>query len=388
MTIILSEEELEFRDHVRRYARERIAPFAAERDRGAIDPQDIFEELGQMDALGITIPKKYSGLGLDRRYLVIAIEEIAYADGSVAGIFAGHYLGMEGFYLFGSEDIKEQYLVPMAKGACRAAFALTEANAGSDISRMMTRAVLNRGYYHIDGTKLFISSARECDVLILFAKTSSGNDLNSISAFAVPNNLEGIGFSSPLEKMGSRGEQAYEVVFDDVRIPESSLIGELGQGAKIALGVLNGSRIDSAAGANGIGLRALDLAVDYASKREQFGGAIRDFQSIQLMIGEIYTRVLAGRAITFGAASLENVNSWEFRRAASAAKYTASENAHFAVDTSLQIHGGYGYMKDSEIERLYRDIRVRRIFEGTSQIQLLTIAKTLYKMHDEGSVLH
>lgn len=376
MSVDLTPEQLEFRDLIRRFAMREVHPGAAARDAAATDPGEIFSRLGEMGALGITVPVAYGGLGLDSTTLVLAIEELGYADASAGSVFAGHYLGMEGFRLFGDEAMRKQYLPGMATGEIRAAFALTEPGAGSDIAGMRSAATAQHDGWHINGTKTFISSAREADILLLFAKTDPAAGFRGISAFIVPTTATGISFSAPLEKLGCRGEHAYEVHLDDVIVPADALLGEKGQGGSIAMQVVNPSRIDAAALASGVAMRALDLAASYASAREQFGRPIGDFQAIQLSLGRMDALVETARLATYSAARAKDAGQ-DIRRVASVAKYVASENCFAVVDMSMQIHGGYGYMRETEIERLYRDSRLFRIYEGTSDIQLLTLAKSV-----------
>jgi acyl-CoA dehydrogenase len=381
MTLALTEQHLEFRDALRAFSRDRVAPRAAERDRDALDAEDIFRELADLDALGITVPTEYGGLGLDTTTLVVAVEELGYADASVASIFAGHYLGMEGFRLFADEEQKKKYLTGMAKGQVRAAFALTEPDAGSDIGSMRSTAVRQGDGWRLNGNKIFISSAKEADILLLFAKTDPQAGFRGISAFIVPTDTPGLGFSAPMDKMGCRGEHAYELSLQDVVVPLENLLGREGDGGKLAMDVVNPSRIDAAALANAIAMRALDLAAAHATHRVQFGRPIRDFQAIQLQLGRMDSLIEAARLVTYEAARLKDAGG-DFRRAASIAKYVASENGFAVVDAALQIHGGSGYMRESEIERLYRDVRLIRLYEGTSDIQLLTLAKGVTRRFD------
>jgi acyl-CoA dehydrogenase len=382
VTLEFDEDQKGFRSTIRDFAQRVVAPGAAQRDRDAVDAADIFAQLAAMDAMGITVPVEYGGLGLDTTTLVLAVEELGYADASVASIFAGHYLGMEGFRLFGNETQKQQYLAPMARGELRAAFALTEPDAGSDIGSMRSTAVRTADGWRINGNKIFISSAKEAGIMLLFAKTDTKAGFRGISAFIVPTNAPGVGFSAPMDKLGCRGEHAYEVSLEDVIVPLENLLGEEGQGGKLAMEVVNPSRIDAAALANGIAMRAMDLAVGHATSRVQFGKQIRDFQAIQLSLGRMDTLIEASRLVTYQAAQLKD-RGGDFRRAASLAKYVASENGFQVVDQSMQIHGGSGYMRESEIERLYRDCRLIRLYEGTSDIQLLTLAKGVASRFDK-----
>lgn len=376
-----SEEQLQLQETLREFGRREVIPGAAERDRDAVYPHDLIAKVSEFGLMGITIPEEYGGLGLPMSTQVLAIEELGYADASLGSIFAGHYLGMEGFAGYGSEEQKQQYLVPLASGEYRAAFALTEPEAGSDIGAMRSNATRDGDDWVLNGRKIFISSAREAGVTIVFAKTDLDGGFKGISAFIVRAGTPGVGYSEPEQKLGLRGEHAYEVTFENVRLPGDALLGEPGRGGPIALEVLNRSRVDAAALANGVALRALDLAVGYAAQREQFGHPIRDFQAIQMYLADMDIRVETARIATYRAADLRDQNA-DLRRAASIAKYIAAENCFAVVDKALQVHGGYGYVKDFEIERLYRDCRIFRIYEGTSEVQLLGLAQLLAKAHD------
>ncbi|TYB45484.1 acyl-CoA dehydrogenase family protein [Actinomadura chibensis] len=377
----LDDQTRDLRDTLREFCRREVMPGAARRDAAAEYPAELFARLAGMGLMGITVPEELGGLGLDMRTQVLAMEEIAYADASLGSVFAGHYLGMETLRQFGSPDQRERYLPGLAAGTFRVAFALTEPDAGSDISRIRTRATAGPDGWTIIGGKTFISNARESDALTVFAMTDPDAGIRGITAFLVPTGADGVGFSAPIEKLGLRGEHAYEVTFDGVRVGADAVLGEPGGGGRIALEVLNSARIDVAALANGVAMRALDLAAGYAATRVQFGRPIRELQAIQMLLAEIDALVQSGRLHTYHAAALRDRDE-DVRRAGSLAKYVASENCFQAVDKALQIHGGYGFVKESEIERLYRDCRIFRIYEGTSQIQLLTVAKLLARRHD------
>jgi acyl-CoA dehydrogenase len=361
-----------------------VAPGAAARDRDAAYPHELVERLAALGVLGISVPEAFGGGGLPMATQVAAIEEVGYADASLGSIVVGHYLGLEGVALYGSDEQKRRWLAPLAAGEYRAAFALTEPEAGSDIGSMRTVAVRAGDGWIVNGTKTFISSAREAGFTVLFAKTDPAAGFRGISAFALPAGTPGVSYSEPEEKLGIRGEHAYEVTLADVRLPANHLLGAEGRGGAIALDVLNRSRIDAAALANGVALRALDLAVRYASERRQFGKALREFQAIQTSLAEMDVRIELARIATYRAADIRDAGG-DLRRAASIAKYAAAEGCFWCVDRALQIHGGYGISKDFEIERLYRDCRVFRIYEGTSEIQLLGLADLLVKRYDATS---
>lgn len=375
---VVDDQGREFQALLRDYCTAEMIPTSAERDQRALYPTEILEDLARMGALGITVPEEYGGLGLGMVTQVAAIEEVAYADASVGSVLAGHYLGMEAIRQFGSEEQRQRFLPGVADGTHRFAFALTEPDAGSDISRVRTRATPDGDRWVLTGTKTFISNARESQGLIVFAKTDLDAGIRGLTAFIVPTDAAGLGFSEPIGKMGIRGEHAYGLSFDGVVVDGDAMLAAEGGGGRIALEVLNSARIDVSAIANGIGLRALDLAVGYATERVQFDGPIRDLQAIQLMLAEMDALVQTGRLHAYHAASVRDLGE-DVRRAGAIAKYVASENCFRAVDTALQVHGGYGYSTESEIERLYRDCRILRIYEGTTQIQQLVIAREMRK---------
>jgi alkylation response protein AidB-like acyl-CoA dehydrogenase len=381
-----SDEQRRLRETLRSFAREEVIPGAAERDRAGTYPAELVARLADLGLMGITIPEEYGGLGLDTPTQLVAIEEVAYGDAALASIYTGHYLGMEGFLLHGSEEQKRRYLAPLASGEQLAGFALTESEAGSDVASIRTEARREGHRWLIRGSKVFISNAREAGLLMVFAKTDLGAGLDGISAFAVSTDSAGISFSPPQDKLGIRSAPTYEIGLEDVTIARDALIGGEGEGGRIALEVLNRARIDIAAMANGIAMRALQLAADYAAERRQFGRPIRDFQAIQLLLAEMDVAVETGRLAAYRAAELKDDGS-DIRRDASIAKYIATENCFVCVDRAMQIHGGYGYMRESEVERLYRDCRILRIYEGTSQIQLLTIARVLARRRDESGTV-
>jgi alkylation response protein AidB-like acyl-CoA dehydrogenase len=379
-------EQRRLRETLRAFAREEVIPGAGERDRTGTYPEQLVGRLADLGLMGITIPEEYGGSGVDTPTQLVAIEEVAYGDAALASIYTGHYLGMEGFLLYGNEEQKRRYLVPLATGEQLAGFALTEPEAGSDVASIRTEGRRERDRWVVRGSKVFISNAREAGVLILFAKTDRDAGLEGISAFALSTGDAGISFSRPQDKLGIRSAPTYEMRLEDVVLERDALIGGEGEGGRIALEVLNRARIDIAAMANGIAMRALQLAADYAAERRQFGRPIRDFQAVQLLLAEMDVAVETGRLAAYRAAELKDDGS-DLRREASIAKYVATENCFACVDRAMQIHGGYGYMRESEVERLYRDCRILRIYEGTSQIQLLTIARALARRRDESGIV-
>ncbi|SUE30281.1 acyl-CoA dehydrogenase [Nocardia farcinica] len=363
----------EFRSSVRAFAEAEILPGAAERDASARFPADLVRRLADQDLMGISVPTEYGGLGLSTRAQLVAIEEVARADAALASIYTAHYLGLEPILVGGTEEQRARRLPALAAGEQLAGFALTEPDAGSDIASMRTVARRAADGWHLSGAKTFISNAREADLVVLFAKTDPDAGFRGITAFAVPKGTPGITYSEPQDKLGIRSAPTYTVYLDDVVLPHDAVIGTEGRGGNIALTALNRARIDVAAMANGIALRAWELGRRYAVERKQFGHPIAEFQAIQLLLGACDAELVAARVTADWAADVKDAGQ-DLRRAASISKYTATEACFAIVDRVVQIHGGAGFMRESEIERLYRDCRILRIFEGTSQIQLLTIA--------------
>ena len=382
----LDAQDLALRALFRDFARRQVLPGAAARDASGAYPAELMRELAALDAMGITVPTEFGGLGLPTTSQLLAIEEIAYADAALASIYTAHLLALDVLVLYGDAAQRAGALTRLARGEVVGAFALTEPDAGSDIGAMTTTAARRGDGWELSGTKTFISNAREAGVLMVFAKSEPAAGFRGISAFAVPGDAAGLSFSPPQDKCGIRSAPTYTVYLDRVALPAAALVGAPGRGGKMALTVLNRARIDVAAMANGIAMRALDLALRFASQRQAFGSQIRGFQAIQVMLGEMDAQLEAARLTAHWAATLRDQGA-DVRRAGAIAKYLASEACFAVVDKAIQIHGGAGFMRESEVERLYRDSRILRIFEGTSQIQLLTIAGALVDRFDAEGAL-
>ena len=378
----LTDTQHAMRQVVRDFCRDQVMPGAAERDRTGEFPAAILARLGELGVMGITVPEELGGLGLDTQTQLLAIEEVAHADAALASIYTAHLLALEVLVPYASAEQKLRLVPEMARGTGLLAFALTEPGSGSDIGGMASTARRDGDTWLLSGSKTFISNAADADRIVLFAKTDPGAGFRGISAFAVDRGTPGVSFSEPQDKCGIRSATTYTVYLDQARVPGEMVIGTLGAGGKMALSALNRARIDIAAMANGIALRALELATEFATQREQFGHPIRDFQAIQLMLGEMDAQLEVSRLTAWWAAAVRDSGA-DLRRAGSIAKWVASESCFAIVDKALQVHGGAGFMRESEIERLYRDSRVLRIFEGTSQIQLLTIAGAMLAGFDK-----
>ncbi|MBA8958520.1 acyl-CoA dehydrogenase [Rhodococcus percolatus] len=363
----------EFRSTVRGFANREIHPGAAFRDETREFPAELVKRLGEQDLMGISVPEEFGGLGLSTKTQLIAIEEVARTDAALASIYTAHYLGLEPILVGGTEEQKRRWLPRLASGELLAGFALTEPDAGSDIASMRTTARREDDGWHLSGSKTYISNAKEADLVVLFAKTDPSAGFRGITAFVLPQGTPGVSYSDPQDKLGIRSAPTYTVYLDDVVLPHDAVVGTEGRGGNIALTALNRARVDVAAMANGIALRAWELGRSYAAERKQFGHPIAEFQAIQLLLGACDAQLVASRVTADWAADVKDAGA-DLRRAASVSKYVATEACFSIVDQTVQIHGGAGFMRESEIERLYRDCRILRIFEGTSQIQLLTIA--------------
>ena len=372
----LTEEQELLREQVRRFAEERILPGAQERDREHRFPVEIFEEMGELGLLGMLMPEEYGGAGMDTVSYVVAMEEIARADPAVAVTMSvTNSVCCWPINRFGSEDLKRRVLPDLASGGALGGFGLTEPGAGSDVGGMRTTARRDGGEWVLDGEKAWITNAGHAKHYVVVARTDPDAGKRGLSAFVVPADAPGFSVGQPEEKMGLRSSRTAQIYFNGCRVPAANLLGQEGQGFKIALATLDHSRIGIAAQSVGIHQRALELAVQYAKDRRQFGVPIAKHQAVQFKIAQIATELAAARALTYAAAALDHTP--QAGRLAAQAKLYASEAANRACQESLQLHGGNGFHEDYEISRLYRDVRVTTIYEGTSEMQRLVIARQL-----------
>lgn len=341
---------------------------------------DIFKKMAQYGFMGIKIPKEYGGSGSDYLTYALLVEEFARVD-AVLSIYANtsNSLGGGPIMIAGTEEQKQKYLPPVAKGEKILVFALTEPGAGSDAGGTQTTAVQDGDDFILNGRKTFISGAPMADWAVVFAKTDlTAKGSRGISMFIVDMKLPGVSLGAPEKKMGINGYPTSDVVFEDVRVPGDCLLGPLHKGFKVAMQTLDGGRLGMAAQAVGIAQSCLDEAVAYAKERKQFGTSISNFQGISFMLAEMATDVEAARQLVYHAAQLKDAGK-DATTACSIAKYFAAEAANRCAYKAVQIHGGYGYIKDYKVERLYRDARITTIYEGTSQIQEVVIASGLLK---------
>jgi short-chain 2-methylacyl-CoA dehydrogenase len=371
----LSEDHALLRETVRTFAEERIAPVAEELDREHRFPYDIVAKLAEMGLMGIPIPEEYGGGGGDTLAYALAIEELTRVDSSVAITVAAHTsLGTMPIYLFGTEEQKRDWLPDLASGRRLAAFGLTEPEAGSDAGATRTTAELRDGSWVLNGAKIFITNAGTDLTAFVTITARTGED--EISNIVVPNGTEGYEISAPLAKMGWRASDTRELSFRQCSVPESNLLGERGAGFRQFLEILDGGRISVAAMGIGLAQGAYDLAAAYAKERRQFGQPISKFQAIQFQLADMATEIEAGRVLVYKAAWLKDQGR-PFALAAAMAKLFTGELANRAVNRAVQIHGGYGFMDEYAISRLYRDQKVLEIGEGTNEVQRLVIAREL-----------
>jgi len=368
------EHEL-LRDTVRQFALDRIAPLAEELDREKRFPYELVRELAELGLMGMTIPEEYGGAGTDTVSYAIAVEELTRIDSSVAITVAAHHsLGTLPIYLFGSEEQKRRWLPDLASGRKLAAFGLTEPDAGSDAGATRTTARLENGDWVVDGAKIFITNAGTDITACVTITARTGPD--EISALIVPNGTSGYVVSEPMEKLGWRASDTRELSFQGARLPEGNLLGPRGAGLKQFLQILDGGRISVAAMGVGLAQGCFDLATAYARERKQFGRPIAAFQAVQQKLVDMATEIEAARLLVYKAA-WEKDEGRDFAQTAAMAKLFSGELSHRVANWALQIHGGYGFMDEFPISRLYRDQKILEIGEGTNEVQRMVIARHL-----------
>ena len=378
LTFDLNEEQNLLRDEIRRFAEERIAPGEADRDRDHAFPEEVLAEMGEIGLLGMMVREDYGGPEFDTLSYVLAVEELARISPSVSVTMSvTNSVCCWPIQAFGNEELKQRVLPELASGEAIGGFGLTEPGSGSDAGSMKTVARREGDDYVLDGEKAWITNAAYGKYFVVLAKTDPNAGVKGISAFVVPSDAPGFAVGGSEEKIGLKSSNTATLYFEGCRIPAGNLLAEEGQGFRVAMATLDHSRIGIAAQCVGIHQRALELAVSYAKERVQFGVPIAKHQTIQFKIAQIATELAASRALTRQAALAEHGPN--AGRLASQAKLYASEAANRAVFESLQIHGGNGFCEDYEIARLYRDVRVTTIYEGTSEMQRIVIARHLLR---------
>ncbi len=359
---------------VQEFARKEIEPIAADYDREKRFPKEIIEKMAALGLMGMTVPARYGGSDVGAISYSLALQEIAYSCPSTAVTMSVNHLTSECIFFFGTEEQREQWLIPLASGESLGAFALTEPEAGSDPGSMLTRAKKSGKGYQINGNKVFITNGGYADTIVLLAKTAREGGNRGLSAFIIPKNTPGLEIGPEEQKMGLRASNTVTLNLEDCFVPEENLLGKEGEGFKIAMRALDSGRIGIASQSTGIGQACLDEAVRYSNERKQFNRYISSFQAVAWMIADTATELEGARLLTLQAAQNKDLGL-PFTREASIAKLYASEMANRAAYRAVQIHGGYGYTQHYKVERLYRDARVTTLYEGTSEIQRLVISR-------------
>ena len=375
--MILTQEQELIRDSMRAFAQERLAPFAAEWDRNHTFPREALNELAELGALGMVVPEEWDGAGMDYMSLVLTLEEIAAGDGATSTIVSvQNSLPCGILNRFGTDAQKEAWLKPLARGEKLGCFCLTEPHVGSDASAIRTTAVRDGNEWVLNGVKQFITTGKYADVAIVFAVTDKAAGKKGITCFLVPASAPGYQVGRIEEKMGQKASDTTQILFEDCRIPADSVVGAEGEGYKIALSNLEAGRIGIAAQCLGMARAALEAAVKYAQERESFGKPIFEHQAVNFRLADMATQLEAARQLVWHAASLKDAGR-PCLKEASMAKLFASEMAERVCSDAIQVHGGYGYVTDFPVERIYRDVRVCQIYEGASDIQKLVIGRAL-----------
>lgn len=381
MDFEFTEEQRQIRDLAREFAQKEIAPIAAEYDARGEFPRDTIKKMGELGLMGIEIPVEYGGAGLNTLCYVLAMEEISKADASHGTIMSvNNSLYCSGLYEFGTAEQKQKYLVPVASGQKIGAYSLTEPQSGSDAGNMKTVAVRDGDSYVINGRKSWVTSGPVADYIILFAMVRPELKHKGTSAIMIDTAKPGFERGKVEPKLGIRASATCEIFYDNYRAPASARVGQDGDGFKIAMSILDAGRIGIAAQALGIAQAAFEASVKYAREREAFGSKIGEFQAIQWMLADMATRIEAARLLTYNAAQ-KKTNGEKYTRDASMAKLYASETAMWVTTKAIQIHGGMGYSKEMPLERYFRDAKITEIYEGTSEIQRLVIARETLKQY-------
>jgi butyryl-CoA dehydrogenase len=375
----LTDSQILVRDTARAFAQEKLAPNAAEWDRAASFPKAAIAEMGTLGFMGMLVPEEWGGAGVDHVTYALAIEEIAAGDGSCSTIMSVHNsVVCMPLLKFGTREQQERFLRPCAQGKQLGAFCLTEPQAGSDASAIKTRARRDGNHWVLTGTKQFISSGSTADLAIVFAVTDPAKGKKGISAFIVPTDTPGWTVARTEHKLGQRASDTCQIVFDEMRLTPDLMLGEEGEGYRIALANLEGGRIGIAAQSVGMARAAYEAALAYAQQRESFGRKIIEHQAVAFRLADMATQIAAARHLVLDAARLRDAGEPCLTEAAMA-KLFASEMAEKVCSDAIQVHGGYGYLNDFPVERIYRDVRVCQIYEGTSDVQRLVISRALAK---------
>lgn len=381
MDFQLTPSELEVQKLARDFAQNKIAPVAMKYDETQEFPMEIAKELGEMGFLGIIFPEEYGGSNFSMMDYSIIVEEISKADPSLGLTIAAHNgLCTNHIYLFANEELKKKYLPDLTTGKKMGAWGLTENVSGSDAGGMKTSAEKKNGYYILNGSKMFITHGGVGETAVVTAVTDKSKGTKGISAFILEKGYEGFKVGKKENKLGMRSSDTCELIFENCKVPAENLIGNEGEGYLQAMKILDGGRIAIASLSVGIAQAALEHSIKYAKQRKQFGKALAEFQAIQFKLADMATEVEAARLLTYRAAKLKD-DGKDFKFAASMAKYFSSEIATKATNEAVQIHGGYGFIKEFPVEKLYRDVKLMTIGEGTSEVQKMVMARQLVEMY-------
>jgi len=379
MLFKLTDEQLMIQNMVREFSRKVVAATASERDKTKEFPAENFRQMGELGLMGMMIPQRYGGESADTISYVLALSEIAYSCASTSVVMSvQNSIVCETLYKFGTEEQKQKFLVPLASGEIIGAFGLTEPEAGSDPVSQQTTAIRDGDQYIINGTKRFITSGKYSKVVLVTAKTDESKGHKGISCFVIPKGTPGLIVGHMEDKMGLRASDTTDIILENCAVPVSNRVGKEGDGFKIAMSGLDSGRIGIAAQSYGVAMAAFDAAIKYAQKRKQFGSTISKHQAIRFQIADMATQIEAAKQLIFSAASMKDSGK-PYTKEASIAKLFASEMVNEVTARAIQIHGGYGFTKDYNVERFYRDARVFTIYEGTSEIQRIVISNQVLK---------
>jgi len=379
MEFLLTEEQLMLKDMVSKFAKERIAPVAAENERNHIYPADIIAEAGELGLMGIAYPTEYGGAGMDYVSYFLAVEEVSRWCASTGVIISAHSsLVCDPIYRFGTEEQKMKYLPDLLSGKKIGSFSLTESGAGSDSGATKTTAKFENGKWILNGSKLFATNGKEAEVFVLIASTEPSLKTKGVTAFIVDKDTPGYRIGKVEKKLGIRSSSTAEIILENVEIPDENRLGPVNGGFKIAMITLDGGRLGIASQGLGIARAAMEDSIKYSKERFQFDQPIANFQAIQWMIADMATRYEASWLLTWKASRMKDLGL-NYSKEAAMAKLDTSETAMFCANKGIQIHGGYGYTEDFNVERYYRDAKICEIYEGTSEIQRLVIARSMIK---------
>ncbi len=379
MEFQLTEDQALMQKLAREFSEKELAPGVAHRDEADEFPRELYDAMGELGLAGICFPEEYGGVGGDVLTYILAVEQVCRVDDGIGiALSASVSLCAWPIYEFGTEEQKQKYLVPIAEGRHLGAFGLTEANAGTDAASQQTVAIPDGDDYLITGSKMFITNGGEADTYIIFAMTDKSKGTKGITAFILEKGMPGFTFGKKEDKMGIRSSQTMELVFQDVRVPAANMLGKVGQGFKIAMSTLDGSRIGVAAQALGIAQAALEHSIKYSKERVQFGKPICSNQALAFMMADMATKVEASRLLVYQAAYLKDQKKPYSKEAAMAKMFASDSAMDITVDT-VQIFGGYGYSKEYPVERLMRNAKICQIYEGTNQVQRMVISGSILR---------